>query len=100
MAVLQNIKVEADALKIRLLDEIRVEEALIKASKIPDTNPTDGPPIVADKPKRQKTVSIKSINTESTWRIEKEADVDRYVEGLRIKLKQNIKEDTILNIEF
>ncbi len=100
VAVLQNIKVEADALKIRLLDEIRAEEALIKASKIPDTNPTDGPPIVADKPKRQKTVSIKSINTESTWRIEKEADVDRYVEGLRIKLKQNIKEDTILNIEF
>ena len=48
----------------------------------------------------RKTVSIKSINTETTWRIETEADVDRYVETLKSKLKLNIKEGTILNIEF
>ena len=100
VAVLQNIKVEADALKIRLLDEIHVEEALIKAAKNPDINTDGKPDIVADKPKEQKTISIRSINIENTWRIETEADVDRYIDGLRAKLKNNIKDDIILNIEF
>ena len=52
------------------------------------------------KQKTQQTISIKSINTETTWRIETEADVDRYVEALKRKLKQSIKEGTVLNIEF
>ena len=110
VATLQNIKVEADALKVRLLNEISAAEARIIESKLPKTTPETGDDFVAEnnpvpyikkpKIKTQKTVSIKSINTETTWRIETEADVDHYVETLRAKLKQNVKEDTILNIEF
>ncbi len=109
VATLQNIKVEADALKVRFLNEISAEEARIIESRRLVTPPETGegevaenevPLIIKPKIKTQKTVSIKSINTETTWRIETEADVDRYVETLKSKLKLNIKEGTILNIEF
>lgn len=108
VAVLQNIKVEADALKVRILNEIVAEEAKIVASKQPITPPVTSDDHVAENPpvyykpkmKAQKTVSIKSINSEATWRIETEDDIDRYIENLRRKIKQNIVTDTILNIEF
>lgn len=108
VATLQNIKVEADALKVRLLNEIIKEEAKIIAERkpvAPVNPPAEGvvdPPekYVAPKAKTQKTVSIKSINSEATWRIETEADVERYVEALKTKLKQSIQNDVILNIEF
>lgn len=106
VATLQNIRIEADALKVRLLNEIAAEEARIIASKKPETSSktisSNDKETVKPKPKQktQKTVSIKSINSEATWRIETEGDIDRYVEKLKAKLKQSIKEDTILNIEF
>ena len=108
VATLQNIKVEADALKVRLLNEIGEEEARIIAARkpiIPVVPPTGGvvdPPGTYELPKvkKQKTVSIKTINTEATWRIETEADVERYVDALKAKLKQRIQDDIILNIEF
>ncbi|MBV1758099.1 MAG: BREX system P-loop protein BrxC [Dethiosulfatibacter sp.] len=114
VAVLQNIKVEADALKVRMLNEINAEEARIVASKQTQTSQEVGsnhgtaPNQVKEqkesfpkvKMKQQRTVSIKSINSETTWRIETEADVERYIEALKAKLKQQIKDDMILNIEF
>lgn len=108
VATLQNIKVEADALKVRLLNEITAEETRIIAARKPEildehlNSPCVEPNCTYELPKvkAQKTVSIKSINTEATWRIETEADVDRYVESLKQKLKQNINEDVILNVEF
>ena len=108
VATLQNIKIEADALKVRLLNEISEEEARIIANRKiekPD-NPTGGNIVepsgvyTSNKPKTRKTVSIKSINTETTWQIETEVDVDRYVDALKEKLKQSIQEGIILNIEF
>jgi len=114
VAVLQNIKVEADALKVRMLNEINSEEARIVASKQTTSsqetisNQGTAPNQVKEekeafpkvKMKQQRTVSIKSINSEATWRIESEADVERYIEALKAKLKQHVKEDLILNIEF
>ena len=89
VATLQNIKVEADALKVRLLNEISDAEAKIIAKKQAEeqtkadeqsgtaaTTPVAPP---APKQKKQKTVSIKSINTEATWRIETAHDGDNYV---------------------
>ena len=108
VATLQNIKVEADALKVRLLNQISAEEARIIADRQPEPvaeypQDNDLPAenhVKEPKVKTQKTVSIKSINSESTWRIETEEDVERYVERLKERLKQNIKDDLILNIEF
>jgi hypothetical protein len=106
VATLQNIRIEADALKVRLLNEITEEEAKFIAGKGTGNSgdPTSGavadPPGAAYKAKKPTTVSIKAINTEATWRIENEADVDRYVDALKIKLKQRIQEGVTLNIEF
>ncbi|OUL09467.1 ATPase [Sedimentibacter sp. SX930] len=108
VATLQNIKIEADALKVRLLNEISEEEARIIAARQTGklVNPTGGsvidPPgvYISNKPKTRRTVSIRSINAESTWQIETEADVDRYVEELKAKLKKSIEKDIILNVEF
>jgi hypothetical protein len=103
VATLQNIKVEADALKVRLLNEIGEEEARLIAARKPITPvvpPTGGVEPPKPKVKAQKTISIKTVNTEATWRIETEADVERYVETLKAKLKQRIQDDIILNVEF
>ena len=50
--------------------------------------------------KKQKTVSIKSINTSHTWQLESADDVRRYVAELQEKLLRALEEDTIVNIEF
>ena len=107
VATLQNIIVEADALKVRCLNEIEKEEAKIIASEAPHVA-EDGPkggiapdpnkPVV--KVKKKKTVSIKSINAAATWRIENEDDVRKYIAELEKKLMNTLEEDTIINIEF
>ena len=116
VAALQNIKVEADALKIRSLNEIREAEAKLLAQKaaaearaqaaagtsqnIPaaKVQPAVEPP--KPKLKKQKTVSIKSVNTSTTWQLESADDVRRYVSELQDKLMKTLEEDTIINIEF
>jgi len=108
VATLQNIKVEADALKVRLLNEIASEEARLIAVEQMKVPSAPDPGMVMEAPstyhipkvKTQKTVSIKAINSETTWRIETEEDVDRYVEAMKAKLKKIIDKDTVLNIEF
>ena len=104
VATLQNIKVEADALKVRCLNEISDAETKILARKAaedaqrraqadaaqaasgkrPET-PTPQPAPEPPKPKikKQKTVSIKSINTSNTWQLESADDVRRYVSELQ-----------------
>lgn len=107
VATLQNIKIEADALKIRLLNDIHRQEARLKAEKEkkkavnPVINPIDeSTRDYVFKPKKYQTIGISHLNTEPTWQIETEADVDRYINALSEKLKSNLKENTIINIEF
>lgn len=107
VAALQNIKIEADALKVRCLNEIEKEEAKLVSPKPlnDDSENTDNgsteeiaPPVV--KVKKKKTVSIKSINNATTWQIESEEDVKRYVAELEKKLLAALEDNTIINIEF
>lgn len=106
VATLQNIKVEADAMKVRYLNEIAVEEAKIPPVTPPIVDPEregedDTPPTPpAPQPKKHKILSIKTVNSESTWQIETEEDVKRYLDELKIKLMATLEEDTIINIEF
>ena len=108
VATLQNIKVEADALKVRCLNEIEKEEAKIIAAQQPahvaETGNYGGetiaPATPAPKVKRKKTVSIKSINNATTWQLESESDVKKYIAELEKKLMNTLEEDTIINIEF
>ncbi|MDO4548214.1 MAG: BREX system P-loop protein BrxC [Clostridia bacterium] len=97
VAALQNIKIEADALKVRLLNEIAEKEAKLQPK--PDDEGGDKenplPPV-----KKHKTVSIKSINNAATWQIETKDDVTRYVTALETKLLETLEADTVINIEF
>ena len=105
VATLQSIKVEADALKLRCLNEISVEEAKILAQQQAQSSVDDGDNVSVDdipevNVKRSKTISIKAINNASTWQIETEADVKRYVTELENKLMNTLEDNTIINIEF
>lgn len=106
VATLQNIKVEADALKVRLLNEIASEEAKMEPPVQPVAQP-DNPdaqaalqPAPMPKVKKQKTISIKSVTVESTWQLETPEDVKHYIASLENKLMKTLEEDTVINIEF
>lgn len=117
VAVLKNIELEADTLKVRCLREIEEaenklllekakEEARKQAQKLQQQRKggeEDIPyeePVSLPKIKRQRTVSIKSINTERTWQIETADDVRNYVKELEQKLLEQLEEDTVIHIEF
>ena len=110
VATLQNIKVEADALKVRLLNEIAKKDeqlalALAKAKAIAEkqaeygstgTKPVAPPPKI----KKHKNISIKTVNVANSWQIESVQDVDKYMAGLREQIIKELDEDTVINIEF
>lgn len=108
VATLQNIKVEADALKVRCLNEIEKEETKIIESEQPKHIAETGnygeekidPVAPVLKVKRKKTISIKSVNNAATWQIETQADVKRYIAELEKKLMNTLEDNTIINIEF
>ncbi len=116
VATLQNIKVEADALKVRCLNEINAAEnkllaqiAAEEAKKQQEqraaagAEPTEEAPTpVAPAPrvKKAKTISIKSVNAEQTWQIETPEDVKRYITELEKKLLGALEENTVIHIEF
>jgi hypothetical protein len=106
IATLQNIKVEADALKMRLLNDIskrdaerQVAESTEYRAEIPE-----GSNAAATAPKPQspkvKNVSIKNINVGGTWQIKSEADIDERIAELRKRIRNEMEENTVLNIEF
>lgn len=95
VAALQNITLEADVLKMRLLAEIEKKE-----DELTPKPPQGGPDIPQPKPKKKKTVSIKSITNTTTWQLETAEDVHRYIADLQKKLMNQLEENTIVNIEF
>ena len=101
VAALQNIKVEVDALKIRCIDEINEKEAKLTPSPVDDNNTSgDSPDVPFVNLKKQKTISIKSLNTSASWQIENEEDVKKYVVELEKKLIATLEDNTVINIEF
>ena len=98
--VLQNIKVEADALKVRLLNEIADEEAKLNPAPKDDDDGNGGGQTPPPPSKKKKTVSIKSVSAATTWQIETIEDVDEYLKDLRKKLIGTLEDNTIVNIEF
>ena len=92
VATLQNIKVEADALKVRLLNEIVEEEAKYIEVEVEND---DDPPI-----KKSKTISIKTVTATASWQLETIEDVEEYLKDFRKKLIGTLEDDTIIHIEF
>ena len=117
VASLQNIKIEADALKVRFLNEISTyiaKRAKEEEEKRTPVQTDEFPPSVmhedpnAAKPatppvshsKQYKTISIKSVNTSTTWQLETQEDVQKYITALQNKLNSLLEKDTVINIEF
>ena len=108
VARLQNIKVEADALKVRCLNEISSEEAkMTPVDEVPpapvdndNCDDTSESVVHVVKQKKSKTISIKSINIATTWQLENADDVKKYIKELETKLMKTLESDTIINIEF
>lgn len=97
VALLQNIRIEADALKIRCLNEIAAAEARAAACREPEkTGPQPAPVRV----KRQKTVSIRSLASASSWQLETADDVRRYLAQLERQLLCALEEDTVVHVEL
>ncbi len=109
VSVLRSFADKAGALKIRLLNEMDRLDAEIAKRKAEEerqkaiaagVQPVD---ITITVPvKKTKNVTIKNVTHTSSWRIEKEADVDKYVSQLRQALIDELGKDgvDIINVEF
>mgnify|MGYP001146627279 CR=1 FL=1 len=116
VSVLRSYADRAEALKIRLLNEMdkmdrdiamRKAEEMRRAleAQAAQTGTVDKEQIEIEvkkevKVKKTKNVPVKSMTKTASWRIESKEDVDRYVEELRIRLVNELEVDTIVNIEF
>lgn len=107
IATLQSIILEVNTLKLRFLDEIIFEEEnIIKLQKtinggaLAGESKVNGNDISLLPAKRRKCISFKAINNHSSWEIETESDVNKYMKELERKLMDSIEENTIISIEF
>ena len=114
---LRSFADKADALKIRLMNEMdaldrqiayekslkakkEAEEAARKAKEegkeveivIPAPEPV--------KIKKTKNVTIKNMTNTSSWRLESEQDIDQYLAALRKALIEELEGTDIVNVEF
>ena len=117
VSVLRSYADRAEALKIRLLNEMTQMDQAIAVKKAEEVRKrleaqakevgnVDQAQIEAEvqkkveKVKKTKNVSIKSITKTASWRLENTEDVDKYLNELRLKLVSELDTDTIVNIEF
>ncbi|NLB52378.1 MAG: BREX system P-loop protein BrxC [Syntrophomonadaceae bacterium] len=105
IASLQNIKAEADALKIRLLNEMNKKDEQIAKDKINENgssygNGNEKDPTPQPKPVSSRNISIKDLNLSNSWRVETEEDLDKYIAVLKERILKELEKDVIVNIEF
>ena len=114
---LRSFADKADALKIRLMNEMdaldrqiayekalkakqEAEEAARKAKKegkeIEIVTPVPDPVKI----KKTKNVTIKNMTNTSSWRLESEQDIDTYLAALRKSLLDELEGTDIVNVEF
>ena len=115
VASLKNIPVEADALKVRFLNDIAHYIVDITPPPEEGEKPVDYQNIAAQgsantekpvfsspqqKQKEKKVYSLKNISSSTSWQIETTEDVDEYVDALKKKLNSLLEENTIVQIEL
>lgn len=106
IAAVKNIRLESDTLKLRCLDEIAEYEASHQpAPPTPVDTPTPGgqpdgntdtPLVTVVKTKKRKNLSISNVAGARTYTLETEADIERFTNELKDKLKSQLEEDTII----
>lgn len=114
---LRSFADKADALKIRLMNEMdtldrqiaeeksliakkEAEEAAQKAKEEGRAVPIHVAEEKAIYLKNTKNVTIKNMTRTSSWRLENEQDVDQYLAKLRQVLLEELEESDIVNVEF
>ena len=97
---LRSYKDKAEALKLRLLNEMDARDASLAAQKETEQEAHEEAPPAPQKVRKIKNVSIKKVTGSSSWRIESKEDVERCVKEMREALLAQLDEDTIVNIEF
>ena len=115
VASLKNIPVEADALKVRFLNDIahyiveitpppKEEEKPVDYQEKVNQGNGDTEKTVFSSPqpkqKEKKVYSLKNISTSTSWQLETTEDVDEYVDALKKKLNSLLEENTIVQIEL
>ena len=114
---LRSFADKADALKIRLMNEMdaldrkiaydkalkakkEAEEAACKAKEEGKEAPVVTPVPEPVKIKKTKNVTIKNMTNTSSWRLESEKDIDKYLVALRKALMEELEGTDIINVEF
>ena len=97
---LRSYKDKAEALKLRLLNEMDAHDASLAAQKEKELEAHEETPRAPQKVRKVKNVSIKKVTGTSSWRIENKEDIERCVKEMREALLAQLDEDTIVNIEF
>jgi len=117
VSVLRSYADKADALKIRLLNEMdqlditfAKKKAEEEVKKQGDQNnggqvgtqgqSAGGVAGYTVKVKKTKNVPIKTAIHTQSWRIESEADIDAYLNKLKVELVRELQDNDVVNIEF
>lgn len=120
ISTLRSFADKADALKLRLLNEMteednRIAQEVVKRLKLEQEKRNEeakqrGEEVKAEafiedvkqefKVRTTKNISIKTVAKTSSWRLESSEDIEKYLAILRENLLKEIKEDTIINIEL
>ena len=113
VSTLRSFADKANALKLRLLNEMDTKDVEIVAKKAEeeakrqaeeaekkgDSAPVE-PVTPAPKAKKTRNISIKKAAKTSSWRLESAADVDNYLATLRASLLSELEDNDIVNVEF
>jgi hypothetical protein len=114
---LRSFADKADALKIRLMNEMdamdrqiayekqlaaqkAAEEAARKAKEEGKDVIPEVPDLELVRIKKTKNVTIKNMTNTSSWRLESEQDIDKYLTALRKSLLEELEGTDIVNVEF
>lgn len=106
VSVLRSYADKAEALKIRLLNEMDAIDADIakkKAQEQEKKKKQDGEAVdmtIKVPVKKTKNVTIKNVTHTSSWRIESAEDVEKCVNQLKISLLKELDGNDIVNVEF
>lgn len=111
---LRSFADKADALKLRLLDEMAALDAQLAQKKAEEEahrrreeekkqggdQPMVAEPPVEYKVRTTRNLSMKKVAGTSSWRLESPEDVERYLSELRKSLLAQLDEDVIVNVEM
>lgn len=104
VSVLRSYADKAEALKIRLLNEMDAMDADIAKKKAQEQKKKpDGEAVdmtIKVPVKKTKNVTIKNVTHTSSWRIESAEDVEKCVNQLKKSLLKELDGNDIVNVEF